>query len=201
MEDVPKVLKDRSVRFARFAQLHEQHILPLTVFVEKLRAELGPAYSIPYFDPWDGGTGAEVLFLLEAPGDQAVLSGFISRNNPDETAKNFFELNEEAQIPRARTLSWNIVPWYVGRGNVNSNDVALGLENLLDLLSRLKHLRTVVLVGNEARKAAGTIAMNYPRLKLFEMCHPSPTFVNRAPQNRRRIADVLARVRSFLDEY
>jgi hypothetical protein len=29
---------------------------------------MGSVYKIPYFDPWDGGTAAEVLYLLEAPG-------------------------------------------------------------------------------------------------------------------------------------
>jgi hypothetical protein len=53
---------------------------------------------------------AECLFLLEAPGGNAV--EFISRNNNDETAKNFFKLNTDANLPRMRTVSWNIVPWY-----------------------------------------------------------------------------------------
>jgi hypothetical protein len=61
--------------------------------------------GIPYFDPWDGGTAAEALYLLEAPGAKAVLSGFISRNNPDETVKNFFQLNQQAGIPRKRTVN------------------------------------------------------------------------------------------------
>ena len=50
----------------RLAQLHEPHIAPLTRFVEELRAE-NPDYLMPYFDPWDAGVDAEVLFLLEAP--------------------------------------------------------------------------------------------------------------------------------------
>jgi hypothetical protein len=54
--------------------------------------------------------------LLEAPGGRAVGSGFVSRNNPDETAKNFFLLNQEAGLPRSRTVTWNVVPWYVGSG-------------------------------------------------------------------------------------
>ncbi|MGH7717468.1 MAG: hypothetical protein ACREON_01305 [Gemmatimonadaceae bacterium] len=66
--------------------------------------EAGPEARVPDFDPWDGGTDAEVLYLLEAPGGKAVESGFISRNNPDETARNFFELNRAAGIPRQRTV-------------------------------------------------------------------------------------------------
>lgn len=79
-------------------------------------AAVGPQASIPDFDPWDGGVHAQVLFLLEAPGSKAVDSGFVSRNNPDETAKNFFELNRDAGIPRELTVIWNVVPWYIGDG-------------------------------------------------------------------------------------
>jgi hypothetical protein len=61
---------------------------------------MGPDHAIPYFDPLDGGVGASVLFLLEAPGPRAVASGFISRDNPDETAKNFHEFNAAAGLAR-----------------------------------------------------------------------------------------------------
>src|SRR6476646_8560373 len=93
--DRPKLLADSAACTARKAQLHEPHIAPLTAFVEKLRAQVGTGVSIPNFDPWDGGIDAEILYLLEAPGPKAVLTGFVSRNNPDESAKNFFELNAE----------------------------------------------------------------------------------------------------------
>ena len=106
--DRPKLLADASACTARSTQLREPHIAALTAFVEKLRAQVGPDASIPNFDPWDGGIDAEILYLLEAPGPKAMLTGFVSRNNPDNTAKNFFELNAEAKIPRKRTVTWNI---------------------------------------------------------------------------------------------
>ncbi len=71
---------------------------------------------VPHFDPLDGGINARVLFLLEAPGAKAVASGFVSRNNPDETARNFFDLNMAAGIARRDTVCWNVVPWYIGTG-------------------------------------------------------------------------------------
>ena len=83
---------------------------PLTEFVEVLRAEHGPDARIADFDPWDGGVDAEVLFLLEAPGPKAIASGFVSRNSPDESARNFHRANAEAGIARERTVTWNIVP-------------------------------------------------------------------------------------------
>jgi hypothetical protein len=84
----PKLLGDPTARLTRAAQLGEPVVAPLTAFVIALRAEAGPSKPVADFDPWDGGIYAEVLYLLEAPGPNAVLYGFISRNNPDESAKN-----------------------------------------------------------------------------------------------------------------
>lgn len=130
-EDKPKLLSSPAARTARQAELHDPHVASLTAFVKTLCAEMGSDYQIPYFDPWDGGTAAEVLYLLEAPGAKAVLSGFISRNNPDETAKNFFLFNQKSGIPRKRTITWNIVPWYIGSGSrirpATSDDIEAGI--------------------------------------------------------------------------
>src|SRR5437899_11651722 len=98
--DSPKLLADPEACAAQTKQLREPHIAPLTVFVEALRAQVGPDLRIPNFDPWDGGIDADILYLLEAPGTKAVLSGFISRNNPYYTAKNFLELDAEAEVSR-----------------------------------------------------------------------------------------------------
>ena len=114
LTDKPKLLGDLQACTDRRAQLSESHIAPLTAFVEALREKVGSGVAIPDFDPWDGGVDAEILYLLEAPGPRAVASGFVSRNNPDESAKNFFQLNGEAKIPRKRTVTWNVVPWYIG---------------------------------------------------------------------------------------
>ena len=132
--DTPKLLADPAACTARSGQLHEPHIAPLTALVETLCAQVGPHVSIPNFDPWDGGIDAEILYLLEAPGPKAVLTGFVSRNNPDETAKNFFEVNAEAKIPRKRTVTWNIMPWYIGDSkrirSANRDDLQTGICEL-----------------------------------------------------------------------
>jgi hypothetical protein len=101
IEDAPKSLARPEERARRLALIESPHVAALTHLVVELRGELGPNYQIPYFDPLDGGTNAECLFLLEAPGPKAVASGFISRNNPDETARNL--LNQQAVLTaRAR---------------------------------------------------------------------------------------------------
>lgn len=200
-QDIPKLLRDPAARDARRLQLTERHIAPLSEFVQQLRTKV-PNGIIPEFDPWDGGTDAEVLYLLEAPGPKAGLSGFISRNNPDETAKNFFELNIAAGISRKRTICWNAIPWYIGSGTkiraANSSDLSSGLPPLFGLLNLLPKLRAVVLIGRKAEYAAKELERRRPDLKIFRTPHPSPMYCNRAPGNRQNILNALHQVADFL---
>src|SRR4051812_17821324 len=112
-KDEPKGLTDSSSRAERLSRLQQRHVQPLTQLVEEIRRERRCGPVVPYFDPADGGIKAECLYVLEAPGRRALESGFVSRDNPDETAKNFLLLNAGAVISRLRTVTWNIVPWYI----------------------------------------------------------------------------------------
>lgn len=204
VSDIPKLLSDPAARAVRLAQLMEPHVAPLTAYVAALRREVGPDAAIPDFDPWDGGASAELLYLLEAPGAKAVLSGFISRNNPDETAKNFFELNRAAGIPRKRTVSWNIVPWYIGTGAriraAGRSDIEAGLPALGRLLALLPKLKVVVLIGRKAERAARLVSQLRPKVRLLRSPHPSPLFVNNAQGNRDRILKVLREAAACLND-
>jgi hypothetical protein len=155
-----------------------------------MRQAKGPSCRIPDFDPLDGGSNAQVLFLFEAPGPKAVASGFISRNNPDETAKNFFLFNVEAGIDRRRTVTWNAVPWYIGSGTkirpAKRKDVREADEWLKALLDALHQLRIVVFVGQKALHAQGVVQNCRPDVEVMTMPHPSPMFINRASGNRDR---------------
>ncbi len=201
-EDKPKLLADPQARIQRRAQLQESHIARLTKFVGALRREYGPRMSIPDFDPWDGGVDGEILYLLEAPGPQAVASGFVSRNNPDETAKNFFQLNAEAKIPRKRTVTWNVVPWYIGNSEgiraAKRTDLEQGAHLLPKLLSLLPKLRAVVFVGRKSEDARGTVMEQLPNVKIFFCPHPSPQCLNTSPANRQRLLDVLREVAAVI---
>lgn len=183
-------------------QLQLPHVKPLSDFVTSLRGDVGESASIPDFDPWDGGVTAEVLFLLEAPGAKAIRSGFISRNNPDETAKNFFELTAQAGIPRSRSVVWNIVPWYIGSESrirpANSFDLTSGSSSLTRLLDLLPRLRIIVLVGRKAEHAERIISEYNPNMKILKTPHPSPLFVNNAPGNRDRLLNAFREVAVFL---
>jgi len=130
-------------------------------------------------------------------------SGFISRNNNDETAKNFFEVNEKAGIPRKETITWNIVPWYIGkdgrRRTPSTTDIQLGLEYLYRLIDRLPHLQVIVLVGKKAQSVERHLKARFPLVRVLRCSHPSPLFVNNKPGNKRKIVVALRRVRNAVN--
>ena len=198
--DAPKLLASVEAREERRSRLSEVHMVPLTRFVERLR-ERHLDRAIPDFDPWDGGVSADVLFLLEAPGARAIQSGFVSRNNPDETAKNFFEINRAIGLDRRRTVIWNIVPWYVGTGTrirpVVASDIAAALPALQELLALLPALRAVMLVGKKAQRAERLLDLAN-ETRVCRCPHPSPLFINNKPGNRALIEDQLRQVVQYL---
>lgn len=209
MDDVPYSLKSEIEKTERVKLLQEPHIAPLTRYVDELRIRKGLTDGIPYFDPLDGGVEAECLFVLESPGrrgtqEKAKGSGFISRNNPDPTAKNFFNFNEQVGIPRELTVSWNIVPWYVGQknklGDVLPSDVYDGLPYLGELIDILPKLKVIVLMGGSARKnkVIKYLNKNYRTITLIESLHPGAQCVNRDKRNRVQIIEALIKVRSIL---
>lgn len=168
--------------------------------MDRLRRDTGLGRAIPYFDPLDGGVNAKCLFLLEAPGPRAVESGFISRNNPDPTARNWLVMLKEAGLRRKDTVLWNIVPWYVGdKGRirpVRRSDLGKALPYVRELLGLLPSLRTVVLVGRKAQLARKDIA-RFTEVKIRETLHPSPLVLNRDPINRKRILKRLLEIRNI----
>jgi uracil-DNA glycosylase len=202
--DEPKSLGIATIRAYRLTQLSASHIAPLTAFVEDLRTRKGVTYKIPHFDPFDGGTLAERLFLLEAPGGRAVDSNYISRNNPDETAKNFFTFNREAGIDRRRTVIWNVVPGYVGTGEkirpVSSEDISNAEPALRLLLPLLPNLKIVVLVGQKAARAETLLRQLNSSLRIMHSPHPSPLFVNRFRENEHRLRTALQEVAAAIND-
>jgi uracil-DNA glycosylase len=126
----------------------------------------------------------------------------VSRNNPDETAKNFFLLNLEAGLSRARTITWNVVPWYVGSGEkiraVTDADMNASVPYLKELLGLLPALRAVVLVGRKAQRARPIFERLAPHCALFECSHPSPLSLNGRPARRAELLQCLKTVAAHL---
>lgn len=201
--NAPKSLGLASVRKARLLRIRDPHVAPLTKFVARVRADRACGDLVPYFDPADGGINAECLFLLQAPGPQAVASGFVSRNNPDESAKNWHQANALAGLDRTRTATWNIIPWYIGEGGriraPRRADVEEGwpyLQRLLDLLPRL---RLIALVGKHAQAVHPRLAELRLPIGVMHTPHPSPQFVNREPGNRAVLNAAVREVAIMLD--
>lgn len=196
-QDQPNALKESDEQQRRVAMLSQPHIAPLQKYLLHIRAE-HPGKEIPNCDPCDGGMQAKALFLLEAPGPKAILSGFISRNNPDPTARNIFNLWQEAGISRTDTLIWNIVPWYVDDGKrIKRDDIRQLFPYVKDLLSLLPNLKVVGLVGKKAQFAKDQISQLTPS-PIIDMPHPSAQNLNTHKDQKdemrkqlRRIADII----------
>ena len=114
-------------------------------------------------------------------------SGFVSRNNPDPTARNLANLLAQAELPRSVTVIWNVVPWYIGSDakirSANASDVEAGQRSLLALLRLLPKVREVVLVGRKAQRARPALSAR-GKLRLTDCPHPSNQVFNRWPEKR-----------------
>jgi hypothetical protein len=145
-------------------------VAPLAAYVERLRRHgLG---DVPDFDPLDGGTSAQALFLFEKPGPKAAISGFISRNNDDRTAENTFRFMQQASIPRKITCTWNVVPAWNGTSKVTGDELRSGVACLNELFELMPNLKVVMLVGRKAERAMDLLKER--GLAILASCHPSP---------------------------
>ena len=175
-DDYPRSMRDPEVRRRRREMLTMPHVAPLTRYATRLRAR--PNVEVPDFDPLDGGINAKVLFLFEKPGPMTatsgrgrrVGSGFISRNNDDDTAEATHRFMKEAGLPRQDTITWNTVPWWSGIRRVTRLERAEAACELENLIALLPDLHTVVLVG----RTAGQARPYLKGLRVLESAHPSP---------------------------
>ncbi len=171
-DDYPGSLADPAVRARRVAMLDLAHARPLADHVRRMREEGGG--FVPDFDPLDGGIAARLLFLLEKPGPRVVSPdgvGFVSRNNPDPTARNCRAFMLEAGIDRRQVAIWNIVPWWNGTMAITAGECRAGAAALRIILGLFPGLRGVVLVGNRAAEH-GAPVLDGSGLKLFRTVHP-----------------------------
>lgn len=168
------------------------HMAPLSSYVERLRAER-PDLRFADFDPSDGGVGADMLFVLEKPGPTTTAeggSGLVSRDNDNQTAEAIFRFMESAHIARARTALWNAIPGWNGAIKVTGAERRDGLQTLERLTPLLPNLRTIVLVGGTAHRAAPLFeALGLP---VFRSAHPSPQVRAARPDLWRAIPAVWA---------
>jgi uracil-DNA glycosylase len=139
----------------RNALIEQPHVAPLTGMVAALRQQ---GRDVPEFDPLDGGTLARVAFLLESPGPKAVGSRFISRDNPDQSARNMTKLLAGAGFERTDVVLWNVVPYCVSTVDRNRNASAAQIREAAPytahFLNLLPSLKVIVFCGKRAQLAA-----------------------------------------------
>src|ERR1700687_2639805 len=159
----------------RKAMLRDPHLAPLTDFVAKLR-RAHPDREFPDFDPLDGGSNGDLLFLFEKPGRMTSAggkgSGFISRNNNDPTAEATFGFMTEANLSRNRTVIWNVVPGWNGTRKITKTELSAGVDALRGFVSLVPELHTIILVGKKSQRAKPLVESL--GLRVFGSAHPSP---------------------------
>lgn len=187
---------DEAVK-ARHARSLEPHMAPLQALAERISASRDAPDGVPRFDPLDGGINARVLLLQEAPGPRAVGSGFISFDNPDQTAANARHACESAGLSRLDVVRWNAVPWYLGNEEgtkirpATREDVKRAEPWLAELLELLPRLEVVVLMGKNAQRLAPVIERIGPHLRVEKTSHCSPLALNTSRDRRPALIEKL----------
>lgn len=183
------------------------HVRPLNELVRAWRAR-EPQALVPWFDPDDGGVQASVLVLMESPGPATVRPGgsnFCSEDNSDGTARTFRRLREEATLPRAGYLKWNIVPWAVHgpdgqwRAPLQS-DLAAARPALAQLMQALPNLRLVIAMGQPACNGLMGYLTSQPVIDpplILAVPHPSQRNTVGRTQAEQRIRNALAFARGL----
>ena len=200
MIDEPRSLENPEEITARHKMLEDDHIRPLTQFVEKIRKDKNLSNEVPFIDPMGGGVNARCLCVLQDPGRKTQVTGLVSRNNPDPTARNIFTFYQEANIPREETIIWNVVPWVVKNDKDFWRSFDQGVRYLKELISLLPELKIIILHGNKAKYAKSTIEKEVPTLKFIDSWHTSNQSLNSRPKYREQIRAHLKEIYKLLYE-
>ena len=162
----------------RLVRLDEPHVKPLMDIVRRVRDR---GLRVPNVDPEDGGVDALALFLLESPGPRAVNSHFVSRTNPDPSARNIGTELDRVGFKRSDVVLWNVVPHCISTTTENRNatsahirEAAADTQAFIDALHRL---RVVVYCGRKAQQACRYIRLPL-HVQQLQTFHPGAMAYN-----------------------
>jgi hypothetical protein len=210
-ELLSKIVTPQNVE-ERMAERYLGPIGDLNRWVDGVRAETGE--SVPYFDPRAALDGAKVLLLLQDPSGAADgESGFISRDNNDQTAHNVYELYLKTSLRYEDCIAWNVIPWWVANPAKGPRSLASEarrarqyLEEVIDLLPG--DLAAVIVMGETQTQPAWQAAVGH-RHSSFRgaevrfTAHPGPLAINQTDKKTGRrkgdlIADAFSEVANML---
>lgn len=169
---------------ARMERRYDGAIGKLNEWVDEVRYQTDE--SIPYLDPDAASKGVRILMLFQDPSNAAEgESGFISKHNNDQTARNYYEATELAGVPYDITLNWNVVPWWSTKNpdfpqRTAEKEAPRAAPYLVEFIQRLAEPpRVLVISGKTAYKAWNRISVRLdPRLlqdtELLFCPHPGP---------------------------
>jgi hypothetical protein len=180
----------------------EDKMKPLVALMGELR-EISEGRTVPNFDPDDGGVDAEVLLLFQDPGPKVEETTFISKDNPDSSARRVKGIEREVDLDRGRTVRWNVVPWQILDGDRKSEMKRVKDEKCLThLLKKFegRNLKAVALFGSSRVWAfADEVKKARPDLEVFDTYHPGDRGVNRWPHVLPHIEKTYREIKDFLD--
>jgi hypothetical protein len=140
-----------------------------------------------------------VLLLLESPGPRAVGTTFVSRDNPDPSARNMGIELERAGFQRSETVLWNVVPQCVSTIDKNQNATAAQIRaaapDTQAFIDKLERLRVVILCGRKAQLAKPHLRLP-SRVRLLETFHTGAMSYNH-PAKRDHIRATFAEARRY----
>lgn len=180
--------------------LGEDHVKPLMRLIKLIRQRHG-CRSVPNVDPEDGGIHAAALFLLESPGPKAVGTYFVSRDNPDPSARNMGCALCQAGFSRKQTLLWNTVPQCISTPTENRNATRLqvlgALPYTLAFIAEMVAPKVIVLCGRRAQWQQGALAREI-QIPVLSTYHPAARSWNYEPY-REDILWTFRKARALID--
>lgn len=162
----------------RDARLDEPHVRPLMDFIATIRAR---GLAVPNVDPADGGVRARALFLLETPGPRAVGTFYVSRDNPDPSARNMKFVLGYVGFARSEGLLWNVVPQCLSDRETNRNATAAQIREAAPdtqaFIDALPSLSVIVFCGRSAQRARKHLHFRQ-EVVVLETFHPGAQAYN-----------------------